>query len=276
MIEYIFPAFIFITSLFLLWLIIKPEQKLTNMVCLFGSGAITYFALNVSKTIGEQAGGFLIGFFIIELIVLAIVIFYQKEIIKPKPVSITYLIILLITFLITRGCYNDDKKTKEYYREKREKAEKEIVEYKSKYDFNVDSLNMTEKIPNRKTKKKVNLEFPVIVYRKKDNVIQFDLEFNKNLADGYKSYKFDSISTLVILENLIVDLGTYNNSKTRAIRIDTHIELINFRTMKKVNEITIQGSEPPASISYRRSAPESRSGAAPSRDEIMMEIKRQL
>ena len=69
-----------------------------------------------------KKANFSVGFFIFELIVLAIVVFYQKEIIKPKPVSITYLIILLITFLITRGCYNDDKKTKEYYREKEEKT----------------------------------------------------------------------------------------------------------------------------------------------------------
>lgn len=272
MAEYIFPAFIFITSLFILWLLINPSERFLGFVCLIGSGFITYLILTAAKSSPGNSTAILSISFLIELIVLIILVFAQKKDINIKAISIFYSIVIVIAFLSARGCYNDDKKWKDRQIEK----DNEIMAYKKQYDFNVDSLLLTPPINISANKKNQKLKFPIIVYRKWDDKISFDYEFNKSLERNLTSLSYDSLNTIIILENNVVDIGTYTNGKTKAQKIETTIRFLNKQSMKEITSTTLTGGEPPSSITYRRSSPESRSGSAPTSYEIIETIKNEL
>lgn len=272
MAEYIFPAFIFITSLFILWVLIKPSERLLGFVCLIGSGFITYLISTAAKSSPDNSTAILSISFIIELVILILLVIAQKKDINVKVISIFYSIVIVIAFLSARGCYNDDKKWKDRQIEK----DNEIITYKKQYDFNVDSLLLTPPINISANKKNSKLKFPIIVYRKWDDKTNFDYEFNKSLERNLTSFSYDSLNTIIILENNVVDIGTYTNGKTKAQKIETTIRFLNKQTMKEITSTTLTGGEPPSSITYRRSSPESRSGSAPTSYEIIETIKNEL
>lgn len=272
MAEYIFPAFIFITSLFVVFLLIKPSEKLLGFVCLIGSGFITYLILTTAESSPNNSTVILSISFLIELVVLILLLFAQKKDINIKAISIFYSIVILIAFLSARGCYNDKKKWKNRQIEK----DNEIIAYKKQYDFNVDSLLLTPPINKGANKKISKLKFPIIVYRNRVDKTSFDYEFNKSLERKLTSFSYDSLNTIIILENNVVDIGSYTNRKTKAQKIVTTIRFLNKHTMKEITSTTLTGGEPPSSITYRRSSPESRSGSAPSSYEIIETIKNEL
>jgi hypothetical protein len=270
MAEYILPAFIFITSLFILWILIKPSERLLAILCLIGSGFITYLISTVSKSSPDNSTAILSISFIIELVVLILLVLAQKKDINVKVISIFYSIVIIIAFLSARGCYNSDKKWKDRQIEK----DNEISAFKNKYDFNVDSLLLRSS--NSINVKKVKLKLPIIVYRKWEDKTSFDYEFNKSLERNLTTLSYDSLNTVIILENTVVDIGTYSNGKTKAQKIETTIRFLDKQSMKEITSTTLTGGEPPSSISYRRSSPESRSGSAPTSYEIIETIKNEL
>jgi hypothetical protein len=270
MAEYIFPAFIFVTSLFILGTLIRPSENFLGFVCLIGSVFITYLVLTAAKSSPDNSTAILVTSFFIVLVVLILVVLGQRKE-DIKVISIIYSIVILISFLSARGCYKDDKKSKDRQIEK----DNEIIAFKKQYNFNVDSLLFTEEKPLNK--KKIKLKFPIIVYRKWDNKTNFDYEFNKSLERNLTTYSFDSLNTIIILENNVVDIGTYDNGKIKAQKIETTIHFVDKQSMKEINSVTLTGGEPPSSIrTYKRSSPESISGSAPTSYEIIETIKNEL
>jgi len=270
MAEYIFPAFIFITSLFILGILIRPSENFLGFVCLIGSVFITYLVLTAAKSSPDNSTAILVTSFFILLVVLILVVLDQRKDINIKFISIIYSIVILIAFLSARGCYKDDKKWKDRQIEK----DNEIIAFKKQYNFNVDSLLFTEEKPLNK--KKIKLKFPIIVYSKWDNKTNFDYEFNKLLERNLTTYSFDSLNTIIILENNVVDIGTYNDGKTKAQKIETTIHFVDKQSMKEITSVTLTGGEPPSSIAFYRSPPESLSGSAPTNYEIIETIKNEL
>ena len=269
--EYIFPVFIFITSLFIACILIKPSEKLLAFVCMIGALFITYVSLNIAKSAPETSAIILGVIFLILLIILIALIFSNKDKTNLKITSIFYAVVIVIAFFSARGCYNDDQINKEGQIAK----DNTINEFKKLYDFNVDSLltnaNSSEKIP-----KNYKITFPTIVYRKWDGKTDFDYNFNKSLEQSWKSFSLDSINSIVVIENSTIDIGTYSNGKTKAQKIQTTLSFLDRRTLKQIANRILVGGEPPSSIEYRRSSPESSSGSAPSENEIISAMKEEL
>lgn len=276
MAQYIFPPFIFITSLFILLQLIKPPIKFVVLIWLLGSGFITYLITTATKLLPHNSTEIFSISFIIELIVL-IVLFLQKKKDNSKYFAKYYSIIIVITFLYARGCYNSDK-----YCESRDKRlnemkvakTNEIIEYKKQYDFDVDILNITS--PIKIIDKKKILKLPLIIYNKNGDEIIFNYELNKSLDISLTSFFYDSINTIVLLENSIVDIGTYSNGATKAQKIETTIRFLDKLSMNEITSTTLSGGAPPSSITYKRGSPISRSGSAPTSDEIIKTIKNEL
>lgn len=270
--DYIFTAFIFVTSLFILWLIIQPSGKFLGFFCLVGSGFVVFLISTAAKSSPDSSTAILSISFFVELIILIILVFAQKDNSNGVAVFVLYSIATLIAFLSARGCYNDDKK----WKDRQIKEDNEIAAYKNKYDFNVDSLLFGPALKTVVNKKIQKLKFPIIVYRKRNGKTNYDFELNKLLDRDLITFSYDSLGTIVILENKTIDVGTYTNKKTKAQKIETIIRFFDKKTMKEIMSTTLTGGEPPSSISYRRGSPESRSGSAPTSYEIIETVKYEL
>jgi hypothetical protein len=167
-------------------------------------------------------------------------------------------------------CSNKNKALEE---EKDKLRGREIKEYKKKFDFNVDSL-----IKNVNDLKKTNeiteeLKRPIIIYSLSNKKVVFNYYYNLNLPNNFKSFSLDSIRTIVILENIRIDVGTYGNNKTKAQKIQTIIRMFDRKKMVELKSFHIDGNDPPNQIEYRHYCPDTLTGSAPSQDEILKSIK---
>jgi hypothetical protein len=272
MAEYIFPTFIFITTLFILGILIKPSNKLLGIICMVGAGFLTYVITEAAKSAPENSSIIYVFSFVIIFGIFVAIVIAKREDINLKLFSGFYSVIILIAFFSAKGCYNGDKEIND-----RKIAKNNAIEtYKKQYDFNVDSYTTNIDLAKPGTRKNKVLKSPIIVYIKRNGKTEFDYDFNKTLERNLISFSIDSIKTIVVLENVSLDVGRYTNGTTDAQKIQTTISFIEKRTMSEMSLVTLTGGEPPSSISYSHGAPASRSGSAPTQYEIVEAIKMNL
>ena len=266
---YILLGFILVTTFIILCVLTNKLGRSTGGISLLGTGFVMYFIISIVKFYLESSALILLICYIVELGILVGLIFFYRKKYSISVASIIYTIIIIITFFVAKSCYHDDQKQKEKQVEK----QNEIIAYKNQYDFNVDELINQFQYTDW-SKYKVKLKFPIIAYRKSDGIITFDVEFNKFLNSKHLTdFSFKSINIIIILEDLTINLGTYSNGKTRAQKIQTKITFIDKKTMQKISDKIIGGGNPPERISYKGSAPTSRSGGRPTNDKIIEAIQ---
>jgi hypothetical protein len=265
--EYIFPVFIFITTLFLCGLLFGVSK-----ICLVLSGAATYAVWWVAASYPEYSTAILSIIFFLELIILIALVIVDREHINVKAFSIWYTIFIGIAYVTADGCYNKNENDKLYFA----KRANEIATYRSQYDFNIDSLALKINPDTNSVKRKIKLKPPFIIYKKLYNEMDFDYNFNKSLEKSFTSFSIDSINTIIVLEESSVYVGNYNNGKTSAYKSQITIYFIDPHTMNTVTSTTLTGGDPPSSITYRRIIPDSKSGSEPTREEILETIMEEL
>lgn len=188
-------------------------------------------------------------------------------IIESKQYLISLVVLIILSFpifLILRGF--TENKIKEIEKDSK------IIEFKNLYDFNVDSLKFDISTSNEKT----HLKFPIIIYRKKGNGVTYDYNFNSSIDRDLISFKYDSINTIIVLENNLIDVGEYTDKKTKAKKIETIIHFMDKKIKKKIYSIKLTGGDPPKTIKYRRRYTEYVTGYAPTNNEIINVIKKEL
>lgn len=272
--HYIYPPLIFVTLLFILWMAVQPSDRLVAFLCLIGDAGATYFISKLAEDSPNNSSVIYLSLFIILLIILVGILFANRATFKYKIISPLYLFSLLVTIPFSRSCYSDHKK---------DIAKKAAIisfqdSIRNLYHFDIDSFplkpltEVASKVKKKK-KKQLNPTYPVIIYHENDDKkLSFAYELNQKLPHRMRSFNKDSIFSIIMVSDELVDLGTYNNGKTKAQKFRTHIRFLS-RQFKLYNEITLEGGDPPSSISYRRSSPESRSGSRVSESEIILAIQ---
>jgi positive regulator of sigma E activity len=233
MAEYFLPVFIFITTGFVLCLLLNSSDKFSGYACFLGSVLFFYIIYRMANSSSGSPEIFLSIIFSVEFILFVVLLFKRRKIVNLKVVSISYSILLLLVFLIARGYYRDDENRKSW----KEAKDNEISEFKGQYDFNVDSLVLTPPITIDSILDTSKMKFPIIVYNKRDNEISFDYDFNKSLGRNLTTFTYDSLNTIVIIENEVIEIGTYSNGITKAQRIETKIQLFNKKTLSEISHL---------------------------------------
>lgn len=269
MAEYIFPTFISITSLVILWLLLKPWAGISVLGCIIASILISYLILLLARLSPHYVTAILSISYLVELVILILILNSQKKKDNVKIISILYTIAIALSYLFAKDYYHSDEKQKNRFVEKNNL----IKSLKEKYDFNVDSLLVFYKASQNYNDKGKSLQFPIIVYHKSNGKILFDYEFNKVLDSTLTSFYFDSLNTIVLLEDGFIELGTYTNGKTRAQKHETTISFLDKKSMKIISSTNILGGDPPRSIEYKGTAPETATGTRPSYLEIIDTIR---
>ncbi|HMG16365.1 MAG TPA: hypothetical protein VK590_13000 [Saprospiraceae bacterium] len=274
MINYILIALILVVTHYIIGLIFLPSDKFSNLLRALAAIGITFLVNKVSEENLTYETQLLLSVFIVEFIILIILIQNRHKDLNKSGIILMYLFFSILASLVARQCYSDDlAKKNEIVKEK-----EEVKKFKRKYDFDVDSVS----ISNTDTKKANSQHyrkprFPIIIYRNEDDKIIFDLQFNENLDLKYKSYKHDSIQTLIILKDTIENIGYYNNNITKAQKAVTNIDILDFKTLTHLKELFIKGSEPPNNMSFPRSyTPPAITGAKPNLDEILLELAKYI
>lgn len=272
MINYILQSSIFITAVFLLFLIIRPASKGGGQIALLIAGILLFTLNSTLGKFGESVSPFLWGIFVIILVALFILYFTDKKINGKKSFGVAYLVFLIITILVTRGCYLDDsKKIKD-----ETKKQNELANYKKKYLFNLDSLGYQLLNIQFNSNNYTKTESPIIVFRKTSGKIEFEFEITKSMDSTRYIYTIDQVKTIAILEESDVYEGSYSNGKTKAYRIETNVKLIDNTNRKESKSFVIIGSSPPRTIRSRNGAPESVYGHPPSSSEISSRILNEM
>lgn len=152
-------------------------------------------------------------------------------------------------------------------------ARKAAIQYKTLYDFDVDSLEITV---NGSKANNIKPAYPVIFYSKMNDSIHYNYVFNKSIDSNLTSFSFDSIKTIILLEHTKLIDGHYSNGKTIAYKVQTKISFIDKNSMREIKTLTLDGEAPPSSISYRRTAPDSKTGKGLAMEEIFQIVKNEI
>jgi hypothetical protein len=268
MINYILQGSIFITAIFLMFMIIRPTSKGGAQISLLIAGILLYGINSTLGKIGDEANLILWGIFAIIFVLLALLFFTDKKIDGKISFGVAYLIFLLVSILVTRGCYLDDSiKLKN-----EEIKQNETSIYRKKYLFNIDSLGYQLLNIQFNSDGFFKPEFPIIVFRKVNGKIEFEFDITKSLDKSKNSYTIDQIKTIAIIEESNVYEGSYSNGKTKAYRVETNVTLIDNVNRTETKSFVIVGSSPPSTIRSRTGAPESVTGHPPSFSEISNSI----
>jgi hypothetical protein len=264
MINYILQGAIFITAIFLMFMIIRPTSKGGAQISLLFAGLLLYGINSTLGKIGDEANLILWGIFAVIFVILSLLFFTDKKIDGKTSFGVVYLIFLFVSILVTRGCYLDDSKKLM----KEEIKQNEISVYKKKYIFNIDSLG--HQLINIQFNNDAYLkpEFPIVVFRKVNGKIEFEFDITKSLDKSKNIYTIDQIKTIAIIEESNVYEGSYSNGKTKAYRVETNVTLIDNSNRTETKSFVIVGSSPPSTIRSRTGAPASVSGRPPSNSEI--------
>ena len=268
MINYILQGAIFITTIFLMFMVIRPTSKGGGQISLLISGLLLYVINSTLGKIGDDANLILLGVFVLIFVTLASLFYTDKKIDGKTSFGVAYLVFLIISILVTRGCYLDDsKKIKD-----ETKKQNELANYKKKYLFNLDSLGYQLLNIQLNSTNYSKTESPVIVFRKASGEIEFEFEITKSIDTTKNIYTIDQVKTIAIIEESNVYEGSYSNGKTKAYRIETNVTLIDNINRTESKTFVIIGSSPPTTIRSRNGAPESVYGHPPSSSEISNRI----
>jgi len=192
------------------------------------------------------------------------------------------LICIIIVFLISRSCEDNQKKALESINETNKMIRKYQIGYadfKRQYDFNLDSLSKIINTNETESFEKNDLKFPIIIYSNKEDDDSIVLAgINRNLDRKLISFSLDSIKTIVMLENSRVTVGTYTNNSTVGQKYKMKISFIEKQTMKQISSITLDGGDPPRNIKYKENSPilTPRIGSMVSEDDIIKAIKTKI
>ena len=122
MINYILQGSIFITTAFLMFMIIRPTSKGGGQIALLIAGLLLFALNNLQGKLGNSATPYLLGIFIIVFLLLSVLFLIDKKMDSKKSFGVVYFIFMFAAFIVTRGCYFDDKKQQEREKQKQEQT----------------------------------------------------------------------------------------------------------------------------------------------------------
>lgn len=127
--------------------------------------------------------------------------------------------------------------------------------YKSKYNFNVDSIARfinIYKLRDPDTLISEEILKPVILFSFNpfNDQLSLDIHFNQHCLDkNYQSFNYDSLKTIIVIEkeNIVNDIFSEKNPDKLigfSTRIDTKVYFLNKKSLGVYKTITITGDEP--------------------------------
>lgn len=261
-------------------LLLRFESNLVNIgSVILGFITISFAYKNINLSL----------FYLFELIIIVTILWYyshkqkkkfESEVTNIRKLVFIYLGVVSVAILITVLNVNSSEKREKEEQIFEEKNKEDRINYVRQYLFDVDSFGNKISLNNlSEPKNGEEIKRPLIIYYKEDSShFDFSIEMNKLIDTKYKSFRLDSINTIVILTNQQSYVGTYSNNTTTAVQNETYIYFINRRNLKLIKQVTLQGGLPPSTISYRRrsSAPSTQPGSTISAEEIINRIKSEV
>lgn len=122
MINYILQGCIFITAVFLMFMIIRPTSKGGGQIALLFAGLLLYTLNSVQENMTDSFTPYLWSIFIIIFLLLLILFLIDKKMRSKMSFGITYFVFLFAAIITTRGCYFDDKKQQKREKERQEQT----------------------------------------------------------------------------------------------------------------------------------------------------------
>jgi hypothetical protein len=270
--EYLLPGYVFFTTLFFLWFLIEPNEKITNWICLGGAGGAAYLVNSINNDLKEFATEINVGLFLISLTALILTLYYKRNSLRIKIITIIYSALILIATIVSYNLYKSDiKKIKEEVAKNNE-----IENYKNKYNFNVDNQFSLLEFSNSDFISEEKLSGKIIIYKKEGEKITFDYELNKKFEEkNLTSFQLNELNYLVLIENKTINVGNYS-SNSIASQVQIVISFLNLENKSSIKTITILGGEPPSQIHYKGSPPPVVTGSTPSKETIISKIHDEL
>lgn len=203
---------------------------------------------------------------------------------KGCVLNIFALIIFLniVCFLVYKCNSNIEERKDLESKEKKAaeiKAKKESSDFKKQYDFDIYELCDVVKKCKVGEFKTYKPSSPIIIYKQLNylQIFEYSYPMNKNIGSKYISFSKDSIKTIVILRDTLVDIGRYSGrNNTRAIQRQTIISYVDFNTKKEIYYDIVKGEEPPESIRSRSALGDRIVGPFPNETEILETIKKNI
>jgi hypothetical protein len=270
--EYLLPGYVFFTTLFFLWFLIDPNEKITTWICLGGAGGAAYLVNSINKDLKEFATAINIGLFLISLTALILTLYYKRNNLRIKVITIIYIALILIATIVSYNLYKSDiKKINEQVAKNNE-----IENYKRKYNFNVDNQFNLLEFSNNDFQSEKKLFGKIIIYKKEGDKITFDYDLNKIFEEkNLTSFQLNELNYLVLIENKTINVGNYS-SNSIATQIRVVISFLNLEDKSSIKDIIVLGGEPPSQVRYKGSPPPVVSGSAPSKETIISRIQEEL
>lgn len=187
----------------------------------------------------------------------------------PKKIFISYLLLILLSFIPAYFYSLSDVEMNLVKEINKNKEQNEYDDYLNKYDFDVKKINLNYSVGDSHFK---DIKYPIIIL----NEGIFDFQINRNLAEWKKSYKWNEINTLIIINKKHKDVGGYNGIATRAIRVDKELSFIDRKSMVLMKNVIIKGGTPPITIKYLHSPPSLKYGDEVSIQTILNRIDSEL